>query len=41
MVDILLALPAKEATMAAVKAAIDKPFSPTGKNPTTDEYALS
>ena len=37
----LLALPAKEATIAAVKAAIDKPFRPTGKKPTTEEYALS
>ena len=39
--EILLALPAKEATIAAVNAAIDKPFKPVGKKLTTDEYALS
>ena len=37
MVEILFALPANDATIAAVKAAIDKPFKPTGKNPTTAE----
>ena len=37
----LFAFPAKEATIAAVKAAIDKPFNPVGKKLTTEEYALS
>ena len=32
MVAILLALPANEATIAAVKAAKDKPFKPAGNN---------
>ena len=30
IVEILLAFPAKDATMAAVSAATDKPFIPTG-----------
>ncbi len=33
MVEMLLAFPAREATIAAVNAAIDKPFKPAGKNP--------
>ena len=37
----LLALPANEATIAAVNAAMDNPFNPTGKKLTTEEYALS
>ena len=37
----LFALPAKDATIAAVRAATDNPFNPVGKNPSTDEYASS
>ena len=32
MVEILFTFPASEATIAAVKAATDKPFKPVGKN---------
>jgi hypothetical protein len=31
-VDMLFALPANDATIAAVRAAIDNPFKPLGKN---------
>ena len=37
IVEILFAFPANDATIAAVNAAIDKPFQPSGKNPSTDE----
>ncbi len=37
MVEILLAFPASEATIAAVSAAMDKPFNPGGRNPSTEE----
>ena len=37
MVEILFALPASDATMAAVSAAMDNPFKPVGKNPRTAE----
>ena len=33
----LFTLPASEATIAAVKAATDKPFRPVGKKPRTAE----
>jgi len=33
----LFALPASEATMAAVRAAIESPFKPLGRNPRTAE----
>jgi hypothetical protein len=33
IVEILFTFPAKEATIAAVKAATARPFRPTGKNP--------
>ena len=32
----LFTLPASEATMAAVNAAMDNPFKPAGKNPKID-----
>ena len=41
MVLILFDLPANEATMAAVSAASDKPFTPVGKKANTAEYAPS
>ena len=37
MVEMLLSFPASDATMAAVSAAMDNPFSPFGKNPSMDE----
>ncbi len=37
----LFTLPANEATMAAVKAATDKPFKPVGKKVRIAEYAPS
>ena len=37
----LFTLPASDATIAAVKAAMDKPFIPVGKNARTAEYAPS
>ena len=33
MVEMLLAFPASEATIAAVKAAMERPFSPAGRKP--------
>ena len=41
MVEILFTFPASDATIAAVKAATDKPFKPVGKNLRTAEYAPS
>ena len=41
MVLMLFDLPAKEATIAAVSAASDKPLMPVGKNANTAEYAPS
>ena len=37
MVEILFSLPANDATMAAVSAATDNPFNPSGKNASTEE----
>ena len=41
MVEMLFALPANEATIAAVNAAMDNPFKPVGRNPNMAEYAPS
>ena len=37
MVEIEFALPANEATMAAVKAAMERPFNPFGRKPSMAE----
>ncbi len=41
MVEMLLAFPARDATMAAVRAAKERPFKPTGNRLSNDGYALS
>ncbi|MNL42049.1 hypothetical protein D3C87_1644850 [compost metagenome] len=40
IVAILFAFPAKDATIAAVKAAKDKPFKPAGSSVSNAGYAL-